>query len=205
MNMEEKKVWTIILKSKVPSKRNIIGTRWVFAIKDDGRFRARCVAKGFSQIPGKDFQENHAPVITDTTTHLLLVLQTILHLSTGQFDIETAFLYGDLEEELWMEIPDGYIQFLNETYPQNSYSNMSAKTHCLLLTKAIYGLVQAARQWWKKFKEVLGTLFYFPSKADPCLFIKTDQLQNKSYIIIYVDDGGIFGTPEEIKNVLNKL
>jgi hypothetical protein len=65
--------------------------------------------------------------------------------------------------------------------------------------------VQAARQWWKKFKEVLKTLYYFPSRADPCLFIKTDKLNNKSYLIIYVDDGGIFGTPEEIKNVLNQL
>jgi hypothetical protein len=207
MNMEEKQVWTIILKSNVPLKRHIIGTRWVFAQKEDGRYRARCVAKGFSQIPGKDFQEHHAPVITDTTTHLLFVLQTILRLSNGQFDIETAFLYGDLDEKLWMELPDGYIRYLKEKCLRNNtiYINISSQTHCLLLTKAIYGLVQAARQWWKKFKEVLRTLYYFPSRADPCLFIKTDRLNNKSYLIIYVDDGGIFGTPEEIKHVLTQL
>jgi Reverse transcriptase (RNA-dependent DNA polymerase) len=61
---------------KVPPDRTIIRTRWVFARKYDGRFRARSVAKGFSQIPGKDFQQNHAPVVSETTMHLLLVIKT---------------------------------------------------------------------------------------------------------------------------------
>ena len=129
----------------------------------DGRYRARCVAKGFSQIPGKDFQENHAPVISDTTLHLLLVIKTIMKLDAGQFDIETAFLYGLLEEELWMTIPDGYIKYLKDKHGKT----IDPKTHCLKLKKAIYGLVQAARQWWKKFKEVLLTLGYSASRADP--------------------------------------
>jgi Reverse transcriptase (RNA-dependent DNA polymerase) len=76
----------------------------------------------------------------------------------------------------------------------------------LLLSKAIYGLVQAARQWWKKFKGILSTLGYHPSRADPCLFIKEDKVSNtKSFLIVYVDDGGIFGTPDEIKKVLQEL
>jgi hypothetical protein len=62
---------------------------------------------GLSQIPGKDFQENHAPVVSDTTLHLLMVIQTMLKLEAGQFYIETAFLYGKLEEDLWMAIPEG--------------------------------------------------------------------------------------------------
>jgi hypothetical protein len=164
-NMEQKGVWEIVLKSNIPNQRKIIGCRWVFARKTDGRYRGRCVAKGFSQIPGKDFQENHAPVISDTTLHLIIVIKLLLGLQSGQFDIETAFLYGDLEEELWMEIPDGYEKYLYDYHNKT----MDIKLYCLKLKKAIYGLVQAARQWWKKFKSVLQSLDYYPSRADPCL------------------------------------
>ena len=106
-NMEDKKVWKIYNRDQLPPGRKVIGNRWVFARKDDGRFRARTVAKGFSQIAGKDFQENFAPVINDTSFHLVLAIKALLGLHAGQFDIETAFLYGDLEEELWMSLPDG--------------------------------------------------------------------------------------------------
>ena len=92
-NIEKKNVWELVDKSKVPANRQVIGNRWVFAKKDDGRFRARAVAKGYSQIPGKDFQENFAPVVNDTTFHLVMCLMMIYGLKAGQFDIETAFLY----------------------------------------------------------------------------------------------------------------
>jgi Reverse transcriptase (RNA-dependent DNA polymerase) len=163
--MEEKQVWEICTRASVASDRKLIGARWVFARKDDRRYRARCVAKGYSQIPEKDFQENHAPVVADTTLHLLLVIKRIMKLEAGQFDIETAFLYGVLEEELWMEIPDGYAKYTKDTHNKE----LNSKTHCLKLTKAIYGLVQAARQWWKKFKDVLGELGY--TKPSRSLFI----------------------------------
>jgi hypothetical protein len=97
---KRKKVGEIIPISQVPAGRKVVGAHWVFARKDNGRYRARFVAKGFSQIPGKDFQENHAPVISDKTLHLLMVINTVLELEAGQFDIETAFLYGKLEEDL---------------------------------------------------------------------------------------------------------
>jgi hypothetical protein len=117
-NMHSKPVCTIIPRNSIPGNRKIIGNRWVYAQKDDGRFRSRTVAKGFTQIPGKDFQENHSPVINDTTFHTILVLKILLKLQAGQFDIETAFLYGELEEKLWMDLPEGYI-----TYIQNLATN----------------------------------------------------------------------------------
>jgi Reverse transcriptase (RNA-dependent DNA polymerase) len=202
-NMEEKGVWQIKTKASIPPNCKLIGVRWVLTRKDDGRYRARCVAKGFSQIPGNDFQENHAPVVSDTTLHLLMVIKTLMKLEAGQFDIETAFLYGELDEELWMEIPEGYPKYLLETHNRV----IDPKTHCLLLTKAIYGLLQAARQWWKKFKEVLLSLGYHASRADPSLFIKQniDDPQRRSYLIIYVDDGGIFSTADEIKEIIVAL
>jgi Reverse transcriptase (RNA-dependent DNA polymerase) len=162
--MHSKGVWTVIPKSEIPLNRKVIGNRWVFVQKDDGRFRARTVAKGFSQIPGKDFQENHSPVVNDTTFHCILALKILLKLEAGQFDIETAFLYGDLEEKLWMELPDGYIDYLREIYnkgqhyaiptqPNQKIMEISTKTHCCELKKAIYGLVQAARQGGRNLKK----------------------------------------------------
>jgi Reverse transcriptase (RNA-dependent DNA polymerase) len=200
--MHEKQVWTIIPRSKIPPQ-------------DDGRFRARTVAKGFTQIPGKDFQENHSPVVNDTTFHTILVLKLLLGLDAGQFDIETAFLYGELEEELWMDLPEGYSEYLQKMKQEGKQNKIPITTSdylkqeitnslfCCELKKAIYGLVQAARQWWKKFKEVIRQIGYKPSLADPCLFVKDNG--SKSFIIIYVDDGGIFGTQDEIKQVLKEL
>jgi Reverse transcriptase (RNA-dependent DNA polymerase) len=121
-------------------------------LKDDGCSRARTVAKGFNQIPGQDFKENHAPGVNDTTFHLILVLKILFGLEAGQFDIETAFLYGNLEEELWMAFPQGYDEFLKEKHNKI----IDSSKHCLQLLKALYGLVQAASQWWKKFKEVMA-------------------------------------------------
>jgi Reverse transcriptase (RNA-dependent DNA polymerase) len=100
--------------------------------------------------------------------YILLVIKSLFGLKAGQFNIETAFLNVELEETLWMEISDGYGDFLKETKNET----IDKRTHCLLLTKVIYGLVQAAHQWWKKFKEIQGKLGYYPSRADPCLFIK---------------------------------
>lgn len=200
-NMEEKGVWEIVKRKDVPPGRKVIGNRWVFTIKDDGRYRARTVAKGYSQIPGKDFQENFAPVINDSTFHLILVLMILMGLEVQQFDIETAFLYGELDEEIWMVLPDGYPDFIKEVWRYE----VTPETHCVKLKKALYGLVQAARQWWKKFKQVMKNIGFLPSDIDPCLFIKDKPNGQKAFVIIYVDDGGIFGTQEDIKETLEAL
>jgi hypothetical protein len=81
--MEHKQVWVITPNTNEPTGGKIIGACWVLARKDDRRYQARCVAKGFSQIPGKDSQENHAPVVSDTTLHLLMVIKTMLKLEAG--------------------------------------------------------------------------------------------------------------------------
>jgi Reverse transcriptase (RNA-dependent DNA polymerase) len=120
----------IIPKSKVPKGRKIIVNRWVYAEKDDGTFRRRTVAKGFSQIPGKDFQEYHSPVFHgDTTFCVVLVQKLVYNLHSRQFDIVTAFLYALLYEEIYMDFPEVYEKFLKE----HNGKNISNKTHCVLL------------------------------------------------------------------------
>jgi Reverse transcriptase (RNA-dependent DNA polymerase) len=90
-----------------------------------------------------------------------------MKLRTGQFDIETAFLYSDLAEKIYIWIPECYVRYMLEV----NNKNIDPSTHVLLLKKAIYGLVQASRQWLKNFNEAMAGCNYFPSKADPCLFI----------------------------------
>ena len=201
-NMHEKKVWQIKKKKDIPAGRKIIGNRWVYALKEDGTYRSRTVGQGFSQIPGKDFHENHAPVVHDTTFRFCLVQMLIYRLSSGQFDVVTAFLYGLVDESIYMAFPDGYELFLQEKFGLT----YSSTEYCLLLEKALYGLVQAARQWWKKMTEIMKKLGFFPSPADPCLFVKPAMKnQPPAFIILYVDDGGVIGTPEVIRSVLDAL
>jgi len=76
-------------------------------------------------------------------------------------DVETVFLHGKLEEEIFMTIPKGYCEIIG---------NHEGK--CLKLNRAIYGLVQAARQWWKRFKNEMVNIGFANSNIDPCLFIK---------------------------------
>jgi Reverse transcriptase (RNA-dependent DNA polymerase) len=192
-NLSRKGAFKISKKSNLQKGRKIIGNQWVYARKDDSRYGSRTVAKGFSQIPGKDLHENHAPVVHDTTFRMILVAQISYKLSSRHFDIETAFLYGKLEEEIYMQFPEEYEEY-------------SSNTHFVLLLKALYGLVQAARQWWRKITEVFAKLDLFPTQADPCLFVrKLRRNELPAYIILYVDDGGIIGTPQIIQEGINSL
>jgi Reverse transcriptase (RNA-dependent DNA polymerase) len=107
--METQGVWETVLMSSMPPGRKIIGNRWVYNEKDDGTFRSRTVAQGFSQVPSQDFANSHAPVMTKLAFRLALIIRIMIKLRTGQFDIETALLYSDLDEEIYMQIPDGYV------------------------------------------------------------------------------------------------
>jgi Reverse transcriptase (RNA-dependent DNA polymerase) len=123
----------------------------------------------------------------------------IFKLEAGQFDVETAFLLCELDEEIWMQLPDGYIEYC--VIYQNK--RIDSNTHCVKLQKALYGLVQAARKWLKKFKEVMKSFDYVSSPADPCLFINSST--NKSFVVIYVDDDGIFSTKANIDTLITAL
>jgi Reverse transcriptase (RNA-dependent DNA polymerase) len=201
-SMHDKNVWRIVKRTDVPPGRRIIGNRWVYALKDDRTYRARTVGQGFSQVPGKDFHENHAPVVHNTTFRFCLVQMLIHKLSSGQFDVVTAFLYGALDEIIYMAFPDGYSQYLQDKF-QLVYSSTE---HCLLLEKALYGLVQAARNGWKRINDFMETMGFFPRPADPCLFVKPGMKdKSPAFIIVYIYDGLVIETPDLIRTVLNAL
>jgi hypothetical protein len=101
-----------------------------------------------------------------------------------------------------MRLPDGYDKYMLEVH--NVVIDPS--TNVPLLKKKFYGLVHSARHWWKQFKEVLATCFYYPSKSDSWLFIKkVEDIEPISFVILYIDDGGIIGTPDAITEVIAAL
>jgi hypothetical protein len=104
--LNDRNVWELV---NLPQNRRPIKCRWVYDIKTDGRKRGRLVAKGFSQIPGIDFEETFSPVARFETVRLLLALSALEDWEIEALDVKTAFLYGNLDEELYMEQPEGFV------------------------------------------------------------------------------------------------
>jgi len=123
------------------------------------------------------------------------------NLESEQFDVVAAFLYGELEEEIYMTMPKGYTKYLHK----KGITKYSEKDNCLKLQKSIYGLVQAARQWWKRFKTVLENIGFKACQSDCCLFVRTEKDNKLTIILLYVDDGVVFGLRETINEVLNAI
>ena len=166
-------------KKKITNDRRLIGNKWVFKIKRDGTYRARLVALGYSQIPGVDYTDNFAPVAHDVTFRIALARMMVEELDSLVMDVETAFLYGEIDEEIFMKSQVG----MEEIDPGSSSED------CYQLLKGIYGLCQAARQFWKKVvnttkKKSFG---FQVSPTDPCMLLKQNEL-GICIIIMYVDE-----------------
>ena len=133
---------------KLPTGMRALKNKWVFKIKNEEhsskpRFKARLVVKGFSQRKGVDFEEIFSPVVKMSSIRAVLGLATSLDLEIEQMDVKTTFLHGDLDKEIYMEQPEGFVAKGKEGY-------------VCKLKKSLYGLKQAPRQWYKKFESVMG-------------------------------------------------
>ena len=122
-------------RKKITNDRRLIGNKWLFKIKRDGTYRARLVALGYIQIPGVDYTDNFAPIAHDVTFRIPLARMMVEKLDSLVMDVETAFLYGEIDEEIFMKSPVG----MEEIDPGSSSED------CCQLLKGIYGLCQAAR------------------------------------------------------------
>ncbi|KAK9049228.1 hypothetical protein SSX86_031804, partial [Deinandra increscens subsp. villosa] len=167
--------WDLV---ELPPGRKTVGCKWIYKIKykstgEIDRYKARLVAKGYSQKEGIDFDETFSPVVKMITVRTVLTLAVENSWPLYQLDINNAFLYGDLHEDVYMALPEGY------------YSK--TETRVCKLRKSLYGLKQAPRMWNEKLVGVLLELGFSQSKCDYSMFIK----QNNSVFIVllvYVDD-----------------
>ena len=176
--------------------RTLCKVKWIFSLKlnEHGnveRYKARLVARGFTQIPGIDFEEAYAPVVRAPTIRLALALKTQKKMKTLQLDISTAFLHGKMDKEVFIEMPQG-LELL--TLNEQSRLGLEGMTEdeALCLMKALYGTKQGARQWNIELKTTLRKMGYRQSDYDPCLFIRGEE-----FVIIYVDDLLLFYHNEE--------
>lgn len=173
--LEANKTWIIVL---LPPGAKPIGCRWIYKIKynSDGsinKFKARLVAKGYTQQYGIDYQGTFSPVAKIVTVRCLLSLAAAKNWPLYQMDVTNAFLQGDLTEDIYMSIPQGF---------ERSKSN-----HACKLLKSLYGLKQASRQWNSKFCAVMIRYGYTQSVHDHSLFLKHQDGQI-TLLLVYVDD-----------------
>jgi hypothetical protein len=175
--------------TELPEGRRAIGCKWVFKTKYDSegkayRHKARLVAKGYSQKYGDDYDATFAPVAKQTTFRTLLAIAAVRKMKVHHFDVKTAFLNGEIEENLFMSQPEGYISEGNE--------HLVCK-----LKRSIYGLKQSARAWNTKINDIMLKEGFARSKADQCLYTKFKD--NKwMYVLVYVDDLIVVHVDDEV-------
>ncbi|KAG7553078.1 Zinc finger CCHC-type superfamily [Arabidopsis thaliana x Arabidopsis arenosa] len=185
---------------KLPKGKKALLNKWVYKIKHDEtslspRYKARLVVKGYGQKKGIDYDEIFSPVVKMSSIRVVLGLAASLDLEVEQMDVKTAFLHGDLEEEIYMVQPEGFMKKGKEDL-------------VCRLKKSLYGLKQAPRQWYKKFESVMGEHGYKKTTSDHCVFVQMFGEDDFIVLLLYVDDMLIVGKNlsriQELKNQLGK-
>lgn len=182
-----------------PPNLKPIGCRWVFTRKRDKtgkviRFKARLVAKGFTQRYGIDYSDTYSPVMTMTTFRWLLAFAARNNMKIRQADIETAYLYGTIDVELYMKVPEG-IRVKGE---------LRLKLPCVRVFKSLYGLKQAGRIWYLHFSKYLIKCGFQTDECCPCLFVKRSGAEI-CIIGIYVDDIVMVGSDAAVESAMLEL
>lgn len=180
MSIESKQVWTLV---ELHVDKKAIECKWVLKIKHDqngnvDRYKARLVAKCYNQILGIDYEENYSPVAKNISLRSLLTLCGSLKYNVKHVDIKTAFLNGDIKEDVYVKQPKGFVK--QGGYEQ--YEHYVYKLH-----KALYGLKQAAKSWNDKLNDVLVNYEFERSSSDPCLYVKSIGGQYL-YLLVFIDD-----------------
>ncbi|RVW54330.1 Retrovirus-related Pol polyprotein from transposon TNT 1-94 [Vitis vinifera] len=138
------------------------------------RYKARLVAKGFTQKEGIDFKETFSPVSTKDSFRIIMALVAHYDFELHQMDVKTAFLNGDIDETIYMVQPENFVS--------EDSKNMVCK-----LTKSIYGLKQASRQWYFKFHQIIVSYGFEANLMDECVYHKFSG-SKYIFLVLYVDD-----------------
>ena len=173
-----------------PKDRQIVGAKWVYTIKTDQNekesYKARFVAKGYSQIPDIDYQETFAPTARMSTIRTLLQHAMQNDLIVHQMHVKTAYLNAPIDREIYIEQPEGFRK-----------SGNSGETLVCKLKRSLYGLKQSGRHWNNLLHDYLTNEKFTQSLADPCLYVR--KTNNRCVIIIvWVDDIIIAATDSDL-------
>lgn len=184
--------WT---ECELPVGRHAIGYKWIWKIKykstgEIDRYKARLVAKGFNQREGFDYDETFSPVVKMLTVRCLISIDVCKNWPLYQLDVNNAFLYGDLDEDVYTQLPKGF--------------NGGDDTKVCKLNKSLYGLKQAPRQWNAKLTNALVEHGFEQSKLDYSLYVKQKGSVFVA-LLVYVDDIVITGNDEEEINNFKKF
>nr|GEX22551.1 ribonuclease H-like domain, reverse transcriptase, RNA-dependent DNA polymerase [Tanacetum cinerariifolium] len=177
--------WTL---TTLPMNQKVIGLKWVFKTKRDAKgkiikYNAQLVAKGYVQEQGIDFDEVFAPVAQIETVRLILALAAYHGWQVHHLNVKSAFLHGDLKEEVYVTQPEGFIQQGN-----------SGKVY--KLTKALYGLRQAPRAWNVKLDQTMKSLDFKKCNLEHAVYTKRSK--NSTLVVgVYIDDLIITDTPRK--------
>ena len=188
--------WVLVQR---PDGRRVVSCKWIFKRKLEAagtekfRFKARLVARGFTQEHGIDYDEVFSPVVKHTSIRILLAIVARNDWELDQLDVKTAFLHGDLKETIYMTQPKGFVKLGDEN-------------KVCLLKKSIYGLKQASRQWHMKFNSHMIKSGFLRSSYDECVYIKSVGGAAIAYLLLYVDDMLLAGASvKEIQKVKEDL
>ena len=177
-SLQKNHTWELV---QLPEGKKAIGCKWVYkrkpavSEKEGEKFKARLVAKGFSQQKGIDYDEIFSPVVRHTSIRAVLALVASWDLHLEQMDVKTAFLHGDLEEQIYMVQPEGF--------SQPGYEHLVCK-----LRKSLYGLKQSPRQWYKRFDSYMIQIGYRRCEYDCCVYVKSLDDGSFIFLLLYVDD-----------------
>ena len=150
-------MWKVFELTDLPKGRKVIKNRWLFDVKQDNRKKARLVAKGFSQVGGIDFNEIFSPVVRFETVRLMLALSSLEDWYIEALEVKTTFLYGKLDEEIYIHQPEGF-------------KVKGQENKVLRLHRALYGLKQAALSWWRELEASMKRLGFGCTTSDASMF-----------------------------------
>ncbi|OBS17106.1 hypothetical protein FPOA_12383 [Fusarium poae] len=187
-SLEENKTWTMV---NAPDNVNILRGKWVYKVKRGGkgeilRHKARFVVRGFEQEEGIDYHETFASVVKPMSYKAIFAIAAALDLEVEQMDVKTAFLYGDIDEDIYISQPEGF---------------QDGTDRVCKLNKALYGLKQAPRIWYTTLSSYLAELGFKPLWSDVGVFVK-----GSTFIAVYVDDLLLVGPHmQDIKDIKSML
>jgi hypothetical protein len=157
---------------------NIISAKWIFKKKKDAngnvcRYKARLVARGFTQVYGIDYDATFAPVLKYKSLRIILLLSVIYNNNIEQLDVKTAFLNATVKENIYVQPPEGVV---------------TTDKQILKLNKALYGIKQAPREWNENINKYLLSIQFKRCIKESCIYIKTSKNNNNIIIGLFVDD-----------------